>query len=79
MYMHKFREAAAPQYPELKVGSKYHVTGYHTGDFTGECVSNDLRVPIFVVTRITSSLKPGEFVEVHMDSAIGAGVKIREA
>ena len=66
MYMHQFRQTAPKRIPELKIGKKYQVVGYHTGDFVGELTQNDLLVATFKVKN--------ELVEVLLDSA----VKIRE-
>lgn len=39
----------------LKRGKLYHVRGYHTGDFIGECLKTDRHVAIF---EITDTLRP---------------------
>lgn len=73
MYMHQFRKTAPPRIPELKIGKKYQVSCYHTGDFAGVC-ENTGKVAVFRVTRKTKELEAGQFVEVWLDST----VKIRE-
>lgn len=74
--MHLFN-TGSPR-PKLKVGKKYQIIGYHTGDFTGECIALELHVAIFRVTGKASGLKLGQDVAVYLDSARGARVKINE-
>jgi hypothetical protein len=75
--MHQFKLPPS-RIPELKVGRRYHVRGYHTGNFTGQCLLIELNVAVFRVVEKSSSLKLGEKVEVYLDSALGAGVEISE-
>jgi hypothetical protein len=73
--MHQFKTPPS-NLPELKVGKRYQVRGYHTGNFTGECVAVELNVAVFRVVEKSSALRPGDKVEVHLDSARGSGVRI---
>jgi hypothetical protein len=77
VYMHQFK-LRSRSLADLKLGKKYQVVGYHTGNFSGECVAMELGVAVFRVIEKTPKLKPGEKVEVHLNSASGAGVKIGE-
>jgi len=63
--------------PEIRIGRKYQVLGYHTGDFIGECVELDLHVAVFVVWK-NGVLKRGEKVEVQISSARRHGIRIVE-
>lgn len=75
--MHQFKTPPS-NLPVLKVGRRYQVRGYHTGNFSGECLAIELNVAVFRVVEKSHALKLGEKVEVHLSSARGAGVQISE-
>jgi hypothetical protein len=73
MYMQLFQSENVAS--ELKVGKRYQVLGYHTGDFAGVCIEVTTISGVFKVCE-NGALRRGEIVEVFLAAARGAKVKI---
>lgn len=56
----------------LKVGNEYTVTGYHTGNFVGECTMAGNRLAQFTVTGVkgSCSLLTGNKVDVPYSTSV---------
>jgi hypothetical protein len=58
------------------VGKRYHVRGYHTGDFTGNCIQVFRLTSVFQVVekRIGAALELGQLVEVPLSFNVRLGI-----